>query len=223
MNEIVYKSANINLKGGDEGYLIGYANIYNEKDTQGDISAPTSFVKTVSERKSKIKIYRNHDSNQFVGVPIELKADDPIGLHLTAKMLLDTQIGRDTYIESKFLVENGFESGFSIGGWVIQRDKANRSIVTEYKLNEISVLTKEQASAKSMVSMIKSFQQEDELKEKEFWNAVTKAYNSNFSDNILKSLETFLTLAVKPELQATTSDVEPPNIIKQIYSQFTPI
>lgn len=222
MNEIIYKSAPINLQGGDnDGYLIGYANIYNEKDLQGDISAPTSFIKTVSERKAKIKIYRNHDSNQFVGVPMDMKADDPVGLHITAKMLLDTQLGRDTYAESKFLVENGFESGFSIGGWVLQRDKANKSIVTEYKLSEISVLTKEQANAKSMVSMIKSFQQEEQLKVDEFWNAITKAYNTNFSDDILKSLETFLTLGEKPEnLDSTTLIEEPTNLIKQVYSQF---
>ena len=222
MNEIIYKSAPINLQGGDnDGYLIGYANIYNEKDLQGDISAPTSFIKTVSERKAKIKIYRNHDSNQFVGVPMDMKADDPVGLHITAKMLLDTQLGRDTYAESKFLVENGFESGFSIGGWVLQRDKANKSIVTEYKLSEISVLTKEQANAKSMVSMIKSFQQEEQIKVDEFWNAITKAYNTNFSDDILKSLETFLTLGEKPEnLDSTTLIEEPTNLIKQVYSQF---
>lgn len=223
MSELIYKSAPINLQGGDnDGYLIGYANIYNEKDLQGDISAPTSFIKTVSERKAKIKIYRNHDSNQFVGVPVELKADDPVGLHITAKMLLDTQLGRDTYAESKFLVENGFESGFSIGGWVMQRDKANKSIVTEYKLSEISVLTKEQANAKSMVSMIKSFQEQEQLKVEEFWNAIIKAYDTNFSDDILKSLEHFLTLAEKPEIaeQSTTLIDEPANLIKQVYSQF---
>ena len=221
MNELIYKSAPVNLTGTDEGYLMGYANVYNEKDLQGDISSPTSFVKTVGERMSKIKIYRNHNADQFVGVPAELNVNDPIGLHLTAKMLLDTQLGRDTYMESKFLVDNGFESGFSIGGWVINRDKTNKSIVTEYKLAEISVLTKEQANAKSMVSMIKSFQQEEQLKVEEFWSAITKAYNTNFSDDILKSLEQFLTLSMKPELtEATTSDDEPTRIIKQIYTQF---
>ena len=221
MNELIYKSAPVNLTGTDEGYLMGYANVYNEKDLQGDISSPTSFVKTVGERMSKIKIYRNHDADQFVGVPAELNVNDPIGLHLTAKMLLDTQLGRDTYMESKFLVDNGFESGFSIGGWVINRDKTNKSIVTEYKLAEISVLTKEQANAKSMVSMIKSFQQEEQLKVEEFWSAITKAYNTNFSDDILKSLEQFLTLSMKPELaEVTTSDDEPTRIIKRIYTQF---
>ena len=219
MSEIIYKQAPINLEPTEnDGYLIGYANMYNVKDLQGDISSPNSFIKTVAERKAKIKIYRNHDPNQFVGVPVELKADDPKGLHLTAKMLLDTQLGRDTYAESKFLVNNGFESGFSIGGWVMKRAKENKPLVTEYKLNEISVLTMEQANVQSMVSMVKSFQENKELKEEEFWNAILKAYDYNFSDNILKSLETFLTLKEKPSID--TSKVEPTRIITNIYSQF---
>ena len=219
MSEIIYKQAPINLESSEnDGYLIGYANLYNVKDLQGDISAPNSFMKTVTERKPKIKIYRNHDSNQFVGVPVELRADDPKGLHLTAKMLLDTQLGRDTYAESKFLVSNGFESGFSIGGYVMKRDKENKSIVTEYKLSEISVLTMEQANVQSMVSMVKSFQENKELKEEEFWNAIIKAYDHNFSDNILKSLETFLTLKEKPSID--TLEIEPTRIITNIYSQF---
>src|SRR5678809_1286706 len=220
MSEIIYKQAPINLESGEnDGYLIGYANMYNVKDLQGDISAPNSFIKTVTERKAKIKIYRNHDSNQFVGVPVELRADDPKGLHLTAKMIMEKgSLGYRTYMESKFLVDNGFESGFSIGGWVMKRDKENKSIVTEYKLSEISVLTMEQANVQSMVSMVKSFQENKELKEEEFWNAIIKAYDHNFSDNILKSLETFLTLKEKPSVD--TLEVEPSNIIKNIYSQF---
>ena len=59
MSEIIYKQAPVNLEPSDnDGYLIGYANMYNVKDLQGDISAPNSFIKTVTERRAKIKIYR---------------------------------------------------------------------------------------------------------------------------------------------------------------------
>ena len=73
-----------------------------------------------------------------------------------------------------------------------------------------------------MVSMIKSFQEQEQLKVEEFWNAIIKAYDTNFSDDILKSLEHFLTLAEKPEIaeQSTTLIDEPANLIKQVYSQF---
>src|SRR5690606_27396906 len=102
MSELVYKNASVPFKDMDDqtGFLIGYANIYSVKDLVGDISNPASFVKTVGERKSKIKIYKNHDNNLLVGVPQELNPYDPVGLHLTAKMLMETELGRDTYHES---------------------------------------------------------------------------------------------------------------------------
>lgn len=216
---MIQKNAGINLEAGDEGILIGYANVYNEKDLQDDISAPGSFIKTVSERKSKIKIYRNHDPDQFVGVPIELDINDPFGLKLTAKMLMDTQAGKDAYLESKFLVENGFESGFSIGGYVMKRDKTNKSLVLEYMLSEISVLTKDPANARSMVEMVKSI--DTNINVNDFWQLIEKAYNEQFSDDILKSLETFMTLKGKPGGDSdTTSKLEPSDIIKSIYKQF---
>lgn len=217
MDKII-KRAGINLEAGDTGYLVGYANIYNTMDLQGDISSPTSFVKTVSERKPKIKIYRNHDPNQFVGIPIELDAYDTKGLRLTAKMLMDTDAGRNAYTEAKFLTENGFEAGFSIGGWVVKRDKENNAIVTEYKLSEISILTMEQANVGSMVDLVKSI--ENKPKVEEFWALIEKAYNEQFSDNILISLENFLTLKGKPyDNSRNTSVIDEPSIITNIYKQ----
>lgn len=226
MNELVHKSASVPFADMDDqtGLLIGYANVYNEKDYHGDISNPTSFVKTVSERKAKIKIYKNHDSNLLVGVPQELNPYDSYGLHLTAKMLMDTPLGRDAYLESKFLVENGFESGFSIGGYITKRNPKRKSEVLEYRLDEISVLTKEQASPGSMVSIVKSIQQEDEMTAEKFWQIITKAYDTQgFSEDVLKSLECFLSLnSDEPggDDPDTTHDVEPTSIIKSIYSNF---
>lgn len=230
MSELVYKNAPVPFKDMDDqtGFLIGYANIYSVKDLVGDISNPTSFVKTVSERKAKIKIYKNHDNNLLVGVPKELNPHDPIGLHLTAKMLMETELGRDTYYESKFLVENGFESGFSIGGRIFKRNPKNRSEVLEYSLDEVSVLTKEQANQGSMVQIVKSIQDQDEMTQEAFWNVITKAYdNHKFSDTIIISLEQFLKKSLnnnEPDDSAieTTPVSEPTQIIKSIYSQFLP-
>lgn len=230
MDEMIFKNASVPFKDMDDqtGVLIGYANIYSQKDLVGDISNPSSFVKTVSERKAKIKIYKNHDNNLLVGVPKELNPYDPVGLHLTAKMLMDTELGRDTYHESKFLVDNGFESGFSIGGYVKKRNPKNRSEVMEYRLDDVSVLTKEQASPGSMVQVVKSISEQDELTQESFWNIVTKAYdNHKFSDGVLKSLENFLKLSLdggEPggNIADTTHESEPTQIIKSIYSHYLP-
>ena len=203
------------------GIIKGYANVYNVKDLDGDISLPGSFSKTVGERAKKIKIFKNH-SPQLVGVPLELDIADTYGLGLTAKMLMDTDTGRDTFHEVKFLHENGFECGMSIGGWIIKRNPKNKAEVVEYKLKEISVLTTEEpANQLSLVNAVKAVKELTEPTQEEFWNIIEKAYNAKFSDNILKSLEKFLTLKDVESEQfdaETTQHVEP--LIMNIYELF---
>ena len=105
----------------------------------------------------------------LVGVPIEFDLTDTYGLGLTAKMLMDTPSGRDAYNEVKFLVENGFESGMSIGGWVEKRSTKNPAEVVEYKLREISVLTTvDPANELSLVNMVKSVKQLEEPTRRNF-------------------------------------------------------
>jgi len=220
--DMIYKNLS-EFRDIDEasGIIKGYANVYNVKDSDGDISLPGSFSKTVAERAKKIKIFKNH-SPQLVGVPLELDIADPYGLGLTAKMLMDTDAGRDTFHEVKFLHENGFESGMSIGGWVIKRNAKNKAEVVEYRLKEISVLTTEEpANQLSLVSAVKAVKELTEPTQEEFWSIIEKAYNVRFSDNILKSLEQFLTLKEKEpdQLDAdTTQAVEP--LITNIYELF---
>jgi len=222
MEEIIFKNLS-EFRDIDEqtGIIKGYANVYNVKDSDGDISLPGSFSKTVAERAKKIKIFKNH-TPQLVGVPMELDIADPYGLGLTAKMLMDTDTGRDTFHEVKFLHENGFESGMSIGGWIIKRNPKNKAEVVEYKLKEISVLTTEEpANQLSLVSAVKAVKELTEPTQEEFWSIIEKAYNVRFSDNILKSLEQFLTLkdAEPDQLDAdTTQHVEP--LIMNIYELF---
>ena len=222
MEDIIYKNLS-EFRDIDEqtGIIKGYANVYNVKDSDGDISLPGSFSKTVAERAKKIKIFKNH-TPQLVGVPLELDIADPYGLGLTAKMLMDTDAGRDTFHEVKFLYENGFESGMSIGGWIIKRNPKNKAEVVEYKLKEISVLTTEEpANELSLVSAVKAVKELTEPTQEEFWNIIEKAYNAKFSDNILKSLEQFLTLkdAEPEQLEAeTTRHIEP--LIMNIYELF---
>lgn len=222
MEEIIFKNLS-EFRDIDEasGIIKGYANVYNVKDSDGDISLPGSFSKTVAERAKKIKIFKNH-TPQLVGVPLELDIADPYGLGLTAKMLMDTDAGRDTFHEVKFLHENGFESGMSIGGWVIKRNAKNKAEVVEYRLKEISVLTTEEpANQLSLVSAVKAVKELTEPTQEEFWNIIEKAYNVRFSDNILKSLEQFLTLKDNEpdQLNAdTTQAVEP--LITNIYELF---
>ena len=223
MNELIYKN-NSQITDISEGIIVGYANVYNVKDSDGDISLPGSFAKTVTERAKKIKIFKNH-TPVLVGIPTEMDIVDAYGLRTVSKMLMDTDTGRDTHTEVKFLVDNGFESGYSIGGWVVQRDTKNKAGVKEYRLKEISVLTTEEpANEFSLISAVKAVKELTEPTQEEFWKVIEKAYNERFSDPLLKSLETFLTLKDKePDaIDETTPENEPSQatIIKSIYEKF---
>ena len=225
MEELIYKNLSEISDMSDEGIITGYANVYNVKDLQGDISAFGSFAKTVTERKNKIKIFKNHNDSQLVGIPVEMDIADPYGLRVSIKMLMDTELGRDAYKEVKFLNDNGFESGMSIGGWVMKRNEKNKAEIQEYKLKEISLLTtSEPANPFSVVSAVKAINELEQMKQDDFWKIIEKAYNEKFSDNILKSLEDFMILKdVQPEsLDAeTTVAVQPSNVLIDLYRIYT--
>lgn len=220
MEQLIFKNqSEIKDVNETQGIIEGYANVYNIKDLQGDISMPGSFTKTATEQKQRIKIYKNHNPEILVGIPQELDVSDPYGLRLTAKMNMETQAGKDAFLEAKFLIENGFESGFSIGGYIMKRNPKNKAEVLEYKLKEISLLTKDPANQLSLVDTVKAVKEMTDITQDEFWKAIEKAYNEKFSDEMLKSLEIFLSLKGQ-EPGKSTSDIEPNEIIKNIYSQF---
>lgn len=222
MEEIIYKSQS-EITEIEKGIIVGYANVYNVKDWDGDISMPGSFNKTVAERSKKIKVFKNH-TKMLVGVPVEMDTADPYGLRTVTKMLMDTEAGRDTHAEMKFLFENGMDAGLSIGGGIVKRNQKNKSQVLEYMLTEYSMLTTEDpANDFSLVAAVKSVKNLPEPSQAAFWQVIEKAYNEKFSDGMLKSLEHFLTLNAKPEqvAPATTLDREPSaDLIVNIYEQF---
>lgn len=226
MSEKIIKSVQTEILDTDDskGIIKGYANVYNVEDSHKDISLPGSFVKTVSEQKAWIRINKNHDRNVLIGAPLELDANDPYGLHLVAKLNLETTAGKDAYTEAKFLIENGLKAGFSIGGYIMKRDEKNSKMVKEYRLSEISLLTVEPSNTLSFVEVFKSMQ-EDTKSVQDFFTFVEKAYNEQgFSDPYKQSLENILkSLDKQPsELIETTAKSQPTEqeILIKYYSQF---
>lgn len=189
MSEYLRKSVSTTLSELDDakGYVEGYANTYNVKDSHGDISSPDSFLKTVTERQKVIKVYLNHDDNLMIGVPSFMDPRDPIGLKTGTQFNMKTNLGRDAFYDVKFLVDNGFEAGMSIGAWVMKRNGKNKAIVEEYRLKEYSFLTKEQSNRTSLVTALKSAESPSEL-----MGLLTKMFNLPYSDDRLKQIEQIL-------------------------------
>lgn len=122
----------------EQGIFEGYASVFGNLDSGGDIVDPGAFTKTLAENFDRIKILALHNDQWLpVGKPLELKEDDK-GLYIKAR-ISDTSLGKDV----KVLLKDGVLTELSIGYDVVKStydDDGNRHLV-EIVLWEVSVVT----------------------------------------------------------------------------------
>lgn len=208
-----YKQLSYDIKDFDEkqGIVKAYANVYNVEDSDGDISAPNSFTKTVKENYKRIRVLKDHNSTIGLGVPLEMDANDPVGLMTTTKFNLNKEVSRDMFSDIQLMKENGLNAELSIGYEVMKRNKSNRKVIDEYKLYEYSFLTSWAANEMATVQDIKSLKSHYGIME-----LLTKAYDLPYSDDRLQQIETILKSLTKEPSEHDTPKVEPtPEQIKQ--------
>jgi uncharacterized protein len=73
--------------------LSGYASAFGNTDSYGDIVQAGAFIKTIRERKDKIKVLYQHSTFHPIGIPLEM-LEDSYGLS-TVSFIPDTQLGND--------------------------------------------------------------------------------------------------------------------------------
>lgn len=202
-----FKQFSYELKDFDEkqGIVKAYANAYDFKDSDGDISAKGSFTKTVRENYKRIRVLKDHNSTVSLGVPIELDANDPYGLLTTTKFNLQKEVSRDMFTDIQLMKDHGLNAELSIGYEVKHRDENNKSIIKEYKLYEYSFLTSWAANELSTVQDIKNIKSHYGLME-----LITKAYNLPYSDTRLTQIETILKSLDKKEPEEPSTPTDEP-------------
>lgn len=217
-----FKQFSYELKDFDEkqGIVKAYANAYDFKDSDGDISAKGSFNKSVSDNRKRIRVLKDHNPTISLGIPLDFDTTDNYGLLTTTKFNLNKEVSRDMFTDIQLLKEHGLNAELSIGYEVVKRDEKNRSIITEYKLWEYSFLSSWAANELSTVQDIKNIKSHYGILE-----LITKAYNLPYSDTRLKEIETILkSLDNKEPLKINTSKDEPIkeeeliNLIKKSFS-----
>lgn len=171
----------------EKGIVVAYANAYDFKDSDGDISAKGSFDKTVNENFKRIRVLKNHNPREMVGVPLEIDTKDDFGLLTKSQFNMKTALGRDLFNDIKLMHDNGLNAELSIGYNVIKRDEKDKSIISEYKLMEYSFLTSWGANQLSTVQGIKSVKSVYGILE-----LIEKSYNLPYSDQRLKQIENIL-------------------------------
>jgi HK97 family phage prohead protease len=192
-----YKQLSYDIKDFDEkqGIVKAYANVYNHEDSDGDISAPGSFTKTVQENYKRIRVLKDHNSTVGLGVPLEMDSNDPVGLMTTTKFNLNKEVSRDMFSDIQLMKENGLNAELSIGYGIVDRSKSNTKVINQYKLYEYSFLTSWAANEMSTVTDIKSLKSHYGIME-----ILTKAYDLKYSDSRLIQIESILkSLSEEPE------------------------
>jgi HK97 family phage prohead protease len=207
MNGMNFKQLSYDLKELDEakGVVTAYANAYDFKDSDGDISAQGSFDKTVKENFKRIRVLKDHNPTMMIGVPLNIDAKDSYGLLTTSQFNMNKPLGKDMFTDVKLMHENGLSAELSIGYQVVNRDKKNKSLINEYKLMEYSFLSSWAANELSTVQDIKGIQ-----KYYGIMDILVKGYNLDYSDERLRQIETLLkTLTDKEPSIIDTPNVEP--------------
>jgi len=201
-----FKQLSYDLKELDDtkGVVVAYANTYNFKDSDGDISAYGSFDKTVTENFKRIRVLKDHNPTMMIGVPLAIDTKDSYGLLTTSKFNLNKSLGKDMFTDIKLMHESGLNAELSIGYKVMQRDQKDKSIIKEYKLMEYSFLSSWGANQLSTVQDIKSIKSHYGLME-----LIQKSYDLDYSDERLRQIENLLKSLDKEPLQSNTTNLEP--------------
>ena len=208
-----FKQLSYNLKELDEakGIVVAYANAYNNEDSDKDISAQGSFDKTVSENFKRIRVLKDHNPTKMIGVPLSIDTKDNYGLLTTTQFNMNKPLGKDMFTDVKLMHDNGLNAELSIGYRVLQRDKKNKSIITEYKLMEYSFLSSWAANELATVQDIKGIKNHYGILE-----LIEKSYNLDYSDGRLMQIETILkALSDKEPIETITLKDKPLTILNE--------
>lgn len=146
MKQKQFKSfGGVDLKANvEKGIMEGYASVFNNVDSHGDIITESAFNKTVNDWRNakpenkRIKVLNQHQTYDPIGLPTDLQPDSK-GLYTKSKISL-TDSGKNVLI----LARDGVLSEMSVGFFPIvekycEQRKAN--VISEIMLMEYSPVT----------------------------------------------------------------------------------
>lgn len=204
--EPFFKSVITQVKDIDSaGTVRFYASIFNSPDRVNDIVSPGAYKKTIIENFREIQHYKNHDSTLMPGVIRELDEDDK-GLLVTSKLILNTQVGKETYEEYRAMADAGKSMSHSIGYIPVKIESTSDfNYLKEILLFEVSTLTRRPAHPEALTVDVKSL---------DYLKAMLK---SDLPDDELAELEN-----IKNEIEALLAKRSrkcTPEVIEPLYTK----
>jgi len=191
---MLVKNISAEVKDLDEkGMVKFYFSIFGNIDSDGDITEPGAFAKTISDWKSsnkkRIRHFKNHRWDQTPGVLTDLLEDDKGGIAVS-KLIMGTQLGKETYEEYKAgaITEHSFgyeiiESEFEeVEGGKVQHLK-------QLKLEEVSSLNSWGANSMTDTLDVKNLKEADLDQVIAFLDKLEALKKGDFTDAYFEKLE----------------------------------
>jgi HK97 family phage prohead protease len=196
MKNMEYKATQSEIKEVDDsGVVVFYASIFGNRDFGGDIIEKGAYKKTIRENFKNIRHFKHHDTSLMPGVVQEISEDDT-GLLVKSKLILNTQLGKETYEEYKAMMDANKSMDHSIGYNATKYKEETDAETEEYtrrikevKLFEVSTLTAWGMNPMALTVDVKkygSLDMDELLKEERYFRALL---NCKFDDMKLEQIE----------------------------------
>ena len=127
----------------DDGLFSGYASVFDNVDSYGDIVRKGAFVESISEWEAKGKmppILWNHDPSDPIGIYTKMQEDDK-GLYVEGKLLIDVvPRAKQTHALMKAGVIDGLSIGYRVKEYLYNVDEEVTELI-KLSLREVSIVT----------------------------------------------------------------------------------
>ena len=146
----------------DDGTFSGYCNVFDVKDSYGDVVKKGAFIGSLNDWQAKGKmppILWQHDRGQVIGVWTKLY-EDAKGVFGEGKLLIDDVAkAKEAYALIKNRAIDGLSIGYRTQKWAWNDDDSVLELL-EIDLKEVSIVTFP-ANSDSTVSQVKHQAQQD--------------------------------------------------------------
>ena len=127
----------------DDGIFSGYASVFDNVDSYGDIVRKGAFVESIGEWEAKGKmppILWNHDPSDPIGVYTKMQEDDK-GLFVEGRLLIDdVPRAKQTHALMKAGVIDGLSIGYRVKEYLYNVDEEVTDLI-KLSLREVSIVT----------------------------------------------------------------------------------
>ena len=127
----------------DDGLFSGYASVFDNVDSYGDIVRKGAFVESIGEWEAKGKmppILWNHDPSDPIGIYTKMQEDDK-GLFVEGRLLIDdVPRAKQTHALMKAGVIDGLSIGYRVKEYLYNVDEEVTDLI-KLSLREVSIVT----------------------------------------------------------------------------------